>query len=84
MQVISGYDWVKLKRDTQQNFKRNLNRKNKKKVPAHAKKLQKPNKYRNYCTVKRLHNFYCLNQPSGLIELCRHRLYLSAKVWHLP
>lgn len=41
MQVISGYDWVKLKRDTQQNFKRNLNRKNKKKY------LHMPKNYKN-------------------------------------
>lgn len=41
MQVISGYDWVKLKRDTQQKFKRNLNRKNKKKY------LHMPKNYKN-------------------------------------
>lgn len=41
MQVISGYDWVKLNRDTQQNFKRNLNRKNKKKY------LHMPKNYKN-------------------------------------
>lgn len=48
----------------------------KKKVPAHAKndKLN-PNKYRNYCTVKRLHNCYCLIRPSGLKELQTQDIY---------
>lgn len=47
------------------------------------KKITKPNKYRNYCTVKRLHNFFfkfftALINPQVSIGLRRHRLGWTA------
>lgn len=49
----------------------------KKKRYLHMPKNDKlnPNKYRNYCTVKRLHNCYCLIRPSGLKELQTQDIY---------